>query len=355
VSTTLARFPRSTTLKQPRGIDGATTADTQPSLLKALLGKLASSSLGWAATALVRGSGCFVLTYHRIGSNPSGFKHLKADLFRDQMLWVRDHCTPIRPEEIFGHTHNTNRRRPPIIVTFDDGYRDYYEVAYPILRELKIPAANFISTHYADTGDLFWWDVVDLAVAASIRSSVILPWANQRAIKLDHRSRQFVRAEVRRRIKSRPDAEREATLTSVLDALDVRRSDLRCERQVMTWDEIRSVREGTSIGAHSHTHPLLTRIDDAQLDFEVRHSRDRIVQELGTPPTLFAYPSGAFNAATKRVVRQYGFCSAFSTRPGVNNESSDWSELKRLTVPTQSSLLALSLIRVRAEVDPPAE
>jgi peptidoglycan/xylan/chitin deacetylase (PgdA/CDA1 family) len=355
VSTKLAPFPGSAAYRGSSGTNGTTEADTHPSLLKALIGKLASSSLGWAATAWVRGSGCFVLTYHRIGQNPSGFKHLRTDLFRDQMLWVRDRCTPIRPEEIVQHTQNTNRLRPPIIVTFDDGYRDYYQVAYPILRELGIPAANFISTHYADTGDLFWWDLVDLAVAATTRATVTLPWSNQRPIKLDHRSRQWIRAEVRRRIKSQPDAERENTLNSVMDALDVRRSDLRCERQVMTWDEIRAVREGTSIGAHSHTHPLLTRIDEAQLEFEVRHSRDRIAEELGAPPTLFAYPSGAFNATVKRVVHQHGFCSAFSTRPGVNNQNSDWSELKRLTVPTQSKLLALSLIRVRAEVDPPAE
>jgi peptidoglycan/xylan/chitin deacetylase (PgdA/CDA1 family) len=227
-------------------------------------------------------------------------------------------------------------------VTFDDGYHDYFKEAYPILRELRIPAINFISTRYADTGGLFWWDLVDLAVEASPRQTVSLPW-DRVAFTLDRAGRANVKRAVRRRIWSLPDSEREATLDAFLEALDVRRSGLTCDRQVMTWDEIRQTTEWTTIGGHTHSHPLMSRIGTAALHEEVQTCRSRIAAEMGTVPTDFAYPVGAFTDEAKSVLRHHGFTTAYSSIRGINNGIIDWMAVRRIPGPDAPEQLRFML------------
>ena len=280
--------------------------------------------------------------YHRVGANPYGFKNVSVDAFRDQMRWLREHCTPIHPSELRQQAATGGRLKPPVLVTFDDGYRDYLEVASPILREFRIPAVNFISTLYADTGALFWWDVVHLAVEASTRHSVSLPYERE-AIPLTRAGRTAAKLAIRRQIWSRPDAERESTLDAFLDALDVKRADLACDRQVMTWDEIRQTTEWTTVGGHTHSHPLMSRIGTAALHDEVRTCRSRIAAEVGTAPTEFAYPAGAVTEEAKSVLRHHGFDTAYSNTQGINNGTIDWMAVRRMHVPDAAEQLRFML------------
>jgi peptidoglycan/xylan/chitin deacetylase (PgdA/CDA1 family) len=300
--------------------------------MKNLVKRAVASRVGWTISAVARSRGCFVLTYHRVGTNPHDFKHVPADVFRDQMRFVRDRCLPIHPDDLRASVLATDRTRPPVLVTFDDGYLDYLEVAYPILREFGIPAINFISTHFTDTGDMFWWDEIDLAVAASTRARIELPWATGVTVTLDRGGRQTLRREARSQIKRRPHAEIPAIMNALTTALDVRRP-LAAGRQVMTWSQIRSVQDVTIIGAHTHTHPLLTRIDRGQLQEEARTCRDRIAAELGHVPRLFAYPSGAFNGEAQAVLRDAGFDMAFSSIHGINDDKTDWMQIRRVYAP----------------------
>src|SRR6185295_5844992 len=93
---------------------------------------LASTSPGWALSRLVRPPGTLVLMYHRVGPNPTGFPSLDLGVFRAQMKWLKAHCTPVGPDDLRGSVARPNRGRPFVLVTFDDGYRDYFEHAYPI-------------------------------------------------------------------------------------------------------------------------------------------------------------------------------------------------------------------------------
>jgi peptidoglycan/xylan/chitin deacetylase (PgdA/CDA1 family) len=300
--------------------------------MKSFVKKTVASRLGWAASAVARARGGYVLTYHRVGVSPYGFKHVTADVFREQMRWLREHCRPIHPNDLQQTVTTGGRLKPPVLVTFDDGYRDYHDVAYPILRELRIPAVNFVATHFTDSGDMFWWDEIDLAVAATVRRRVEVPWTAAPAVTLDNAGRSALRLETRREIKRRPDADRPSIMAALLAALDVRRP-LTCDRQVMTWNEIRAVGDLTTIGGHTHTHPLMTRIDVPQLHDETRRCRERIAAEVGAAPKLFAYPSGAFSSEAAAVVREHGFEVAFGSIHGINNGQADWMQVRRVYAP----------------------
>ena len=304
----------------------------------------------WEVTGLWRPAGCAVLTYHRIGVNRHGFKNISADVFRRQMLWLREHCEMIGAAGFRDACAQPSRVRPPVLVTFDDGYRDYHDVAYPILRELRIPAVNFIATAFADAPDtLFWWDQVDLAVRASSRRRVELPWRPGQPVELDAAGREWLRRDVRVHIWSRPDAERDATLDALCDAVDVRRASLRIDRQIMTWDEIRSVGEFTTVGGHTHTHPLLSRIDEARMRHEIATCRARIAARASSP-TMFAFPAGAVSDTAKRVLAEEGFDTAFGGDAGFNDAQTDWMAARRFNAPADAGHLPYVLSGVAARV-----
>ena len=118
--------------------------------LKQVLKATLARSPFWELSAAVRGAGCAVLTYHRIGAGPHGFKHVPVETFRRQLQWLNRHCRLVRPEDFREACLDNHRSRPPVLITFDDGYRDYRETAYPILQELRIPAINFVATQFVE-------------------------------------------------------------------------------------------------------------------------------------------------------------------------------------------------------------
>jgi peptidoglycan/xylan/chitin deacetylase (PgdA/CDA1 family) len=313
------------------------------SFVKDALKTALSRSPGWQLSAAARTGGCAVLTYHRVGANPHGFKHIPADAFRRQMRWLRDHCRLIRPDELRDACGRADRVRPAVLVTFDDGYRDFHDTAYPILRELGIPAVNFIATQFVDDSQArFWWDQVDLAVWGSTRAAIDLFWRSGERVALDAAGRQHVRMDIRRYIWSRPEAERQTTLAAFFAALDMTLEQIAIERQVMTWAEIRGVSDLTTMGGHTHSHPLMSRVDDQRLRQEVETCRDRLAEQVALPAT-FAYPSGAVSEAAKRAVRNGGFDVAFSTAPGINDRQTDWFAVRRFNAPRDVQQLAYLL------------
>src|SRR5271165_2176304 len=113
-----------------------------------------------------------ILTYHRITTGPGMFFGLHVDAFRSQMRWIKTRCQVLHPDELERALMAGRHRKPPVLVTFDDGYRDFHDVAFPILQELDIPCLVFVATAFIDTGQLLWTDQVDAAMQLTEKSTV---------------------------------------------------------------------------------------------------------------------------------------------------------------------------------------
>jgi peptidoglycan/xylan/chitin deacetylase (PgdA/CDA1 family) len=103
---------------------------------------------------------------------------------------------------------------------------------------------------------------------------------------------------------------------------------------MMTWDEVRATMGLTRLGGHTHTHPILSRVEPDRVDEEVRTCRDRIAGETGARPRWFAYPNGQagdFTPAVKDALRRHGFEAAFTAMEGVNGATTDRFELRRFS------------------------
>jgi hypothetical protein len=251
------------------------------------------------------------------------------------MRWVRDNCDPIHPDELQARAAAARRRRmskPAVLITFDDGYRDYHDRAYPILKELRIPAVVFLATSFLDAGGdgMLWTEQLQWAALSTRRERATLPWSGETFILTDKNSRAALGGKARQHLKSLPDGERRAALDALLAELG---NPPPRGREMLTWDEVRRTMEWTVYGGHSHTHPILSRLDREAADREIRTCRDRIAAETGRAPRYFAYPNGKpsdYTPETQELLRRHGFEVAFATSEGIAGADSDWMAVKRL-------------------------
>lgn len=317
--------------------------------IKRFVKSVLSTPLGSrAAGALLRKPGVTVLMYHRVGNGDGLFPALDTALFAEHMRWLSANGTPIGPEDLRRCARNPRRLRPAILVTFDDGYRDYHDNAYPVLKDLGIPAVVFLATSFMDHGGLLWTDQVELAAHRTAVGKVELPWAGGQTWDLSGEKNKaaFIGA-CKNHLKRLPDEEMRAALLGLLAALGASEATLDVPRQMLTWDEVRATMDLTTYGGHSHTHPILSRLDPTRLEEEIGTCRDRIASETRAAPTLFAYPNGRredFTSETKAVLQRHGFEMAFATTEGLCGPDTDWMEIKRIpgdgTIPEFAWLVA---------------
>lgn len=291
-----------------------------------------ASTWGWrVAGRLVRPPGVIVLMYHRINGADESLPGLSVDMFREEMRWVSEHCEPIRHGELIARASEPRSARPAVLVTFDDGYRDYHDLAYPVLKRFGIPAVVFLATSFMDEGGMIWTDQVHWAAVSTRESRVPLPWGEKATLPATTRAeREELSRTARGYLKKLPDAERQALLPELLQRLGEPPAR---DRQMLSWDEVRATLELTEYGGHSHTHPIMSRLSRERAEAEIRTCRDRISAETGRTPTTFAYPNGGpadYTEETKELLRQNGFTLGFSTSEGIASRDSDWMAIKRL-------------------------
>ena len=296
----------------------------------------------WRSVRPLRARGLAVLTYHRVGCQRPFSPGIPVDVFRKQIRWISRNCKVVSPEDV-PTTCFADRvpRRPSVLVTFDDGYRDYYTTAYPILREFSVRAVNFLATRFLDGSSHFWWDRVDAAVALSRVRGVRLPWNGRHIPMAGDGAREVARlskAELKR--SAVPD--RSPMLQELLSRLGFPDGPP-IERQVMTWDEVRLTALQTTFGGHTHRHAFLPKLDGPMMAAEVRECRDLIASQLGVRPRLFAYPNGGWNESSGAVLIELGFEAAFTTQPAFNSLGVDPLLLGRFHAPMSAEKLAWML------------
>jgi len=100
-----------------------------------------------------------------------------------------------------------------------------------------------------------------------------------------------------------------------------------------TWDQLREVEQaGHRVGSHTHTHPILTRLDDASTTEELTHPRTILAAELGHPVDILAYRGGHHDERVVALTRAAGYRCAVTTRPGLNGPGADLLTLRRNAV-----------------------
>jgi peptidoglycan/xylan/chitin deacetylase (PgdA/CDA1 family) len=293
---------------------------------------------------LARRPGLLVLNYHRIGSideNPfdDGVISATADQFRAQVRYVREHFDLPRLEDLVALPDTGLPRRGPMaLITFDDGYRDNFDLALPILREAGVSATFFIATSYIQEPRLPWWDHIAYIVKTTRQDAFTLDYPTPVSIDLRQSTRSVALARLLRVYKHAADINEKAFLAHLGERAGVDADSESLGRELfMSWDQIRQLsEEGMSIGSHTHSHKILSAQSETDQRNELSLSKQILEAELGRPITAVAYPVGqtfAFDGVTKRLAREAGYRIGFSYYGGFNRTGpSDSLDVRRTTV-----------------------
>ncbi len=302
---------------------------------------LERTGLRWLLQQIVPWSGMLVLNYHRVGNGQEtpfdhGLWSAQADSFECQMRFLKSHTDVISPSEI--EAVSRKQRAKYAIVTFDDGYRDNYEVAYPILRNLGLPATFFIATGFIDNPRVPWWDELAWMVRTSGKSVLNFPhWINHPVLMDEPLREKAVRTLLR--VYKRLSAEQ----TSVfLEAVSEESGTGRCPPEEgrkfwMDWDMIREMQKGgMTIGGHTVNHPVLSSLSEIQQRREIEECAERLRQETGEPMKGFSYPVGgpdSYNVVTIDILRRIGVRTVYTYFGGFTRlPPSHYYEIPRIPV-----------------------
>lgn len=275
---------------------------------------------------VARGSGVILMFHHVRPEQPRDFAPNRlleiAPTFLDATLHMleRSGFDLVSLDELPPRLQERRDARPFAVLTFDDGYRDNVEHALPVLRRHGAPWTLFVTTDFADGKGRLWWLELERAVDRLDRLQVAL---DGETIDLPCRTAAEKRAAfetVYWRLRAGPEERLRSVIARLGERAGLDFSAL-ARDLCLGWDELRALADDPKVtfGAHTLTHPMLAKHDEAAARREIAMSKSLIEERLGRPVRHFAYPVGdptSAGAREFRLAREAGFATAVTTRPG---------------------------------------
>ena len=250
--------------------------------------------------------------YHRFvaGGDPSA-RHINQDMLQAQMSLVCQHHAVITPDNHLAALDGQDFGQCPVVVTIDDGYRDCYQFAASVFQANRIPAMLFVTTGFVSGNHWFWWD----KLAWLIDNAESRPWDLTllgKKATLDLTS-DPLKSEAWNTLADRcrfiDGAEKETLLADIAAGLNTSLPATPPPAYAASsWDEIREMAtQGMLFGAHTLTHPILTRVSLNDATREIHESQGQLAAALGQDVDWFCYPQGGpadYNPAVRQAVGQ---------------------------------------------------
>jgi len=301
----------------------------------------------WCASAT--GGRLLVLFYHRVLAAPDPMLPTEPDarVFDAHMQALAGMFKVLPMDEAMGGLAAGRLPARAACITFDDGYRDNHQIAVPILRRHGLTATFYVASGFLDGGRMFN-DTVRESVRRLPAGTHDLEWLGLGPRDVgDDASRMALFMEVVAAVKYLDLDARDAASARLAGLAGSPLPD----DLMMTSDEVRALhRSGMEIGGHTLSHPILSRIDDAEARRQIAGNRAVLSALLDRPPRFFAYPNGVpvrdYGPAHVQMVREAGYEAAVSTARGTCSTGSDLFQLPRFA-PWHSNALdyRLSLLK----------
>lgn len=295
-------------------------------------------------TRAVHSDQFLIVMYHGVLPEPRSWDHwcqIPADEFRWQIEYLKRHYELLPLSEIVSRRLNGNPLpRRCAAITFDDGLRNDFQVAFPILRDLNVPATMYLATGYVGTDNLLWQDRLfaeiqsfeSLELDLSEHGFGIHQWD-------DRTTRQDAFDTLLASFKRLPAERKDMVLTEVCSQTNNAglQNPTRHDFQLMSWDNAADMLDSglIEIGPHTVNHELLSRLPDDQVHSEIVDSHEAVLKNLGTSSPTFAFPNGTKADYDHRVfsaLKACGIPAAVTTVSGLNRTSQSLLELKRVGI-----------------------
>ncbi len=296
-----------------------------------------------------------ILFYHRFNDGSTG--HLLPSLhvreFEKQVAHLKRMYSVVPMDDVADTVAEGMPFGSPVVaITIDDGYRDNYTLAYPVLKKHDVPALVYLTAGLIDTNRGLWLDDMEFALTHARENRLSLPEVfGDRLVDISTaEGKGFALKELYRVMLPCDNGERGRVVDALIQSLGLTAEDLsRRERTMMTWDEVKEMAaNGVAFAAHTLTHPFLPVLSGDEAQNEIRESRVRIEEKLGGEVRHFAIPNGKpqdFTEDLRDYCRRIGFQTVVTTDSGSVSGGDDLFSLRRVIPPPPMYYFACEVAR----------
>ncbi len=285
---------------------------------------------------------CLILTYHRVlpkaavGPLIEPGMYVTPGVIEKHVRFLKKFFEIIAVEQLVRVQAGREKdHKPYCVLTFDDGWLDFYRYAWPILRKENVPAVVYLPTALIGTEDKFWTDRLGRILETDDGRKILAAKCKDVCTgNIAFRKAYFDKYDVFIDfLKQISYLQIGKILTFCEDCLGIATHP--CERTFMNWDEVRELYGSRLISFGSHTvhHAILTTLSDDEVLEELQMSQEKLQSEnIKGENISFCYPNGNYNAKIARLVQKSGYASAMTCDAGWNRPGADLFSLKRISL-----------------------
>ena len=288
-----------------------------------------------------------ILLYHgvteheNVGITNHANKHLSLSEFSDQMAWLSSNANLLSMDEV-AEMFQKNLPFPEksVAVTFDDGYKNNYTTAMPILDEYKIPTTFYIAAGMIGEDDLFWVDKIETCIEKTEEECIEINMGeNTVKYNLDNNENKLhALYSIKKYCKLSSQKEVDAIVMELTKATKVNPTvGDNPNYSTMNWDEVRELHKNKKyiIGGHSVKHEIFSNLDTEFMKSTIQKSVEILSKELNSTIEHYSYPEGigkqfSYEVVTSLKKNKIKCCP--TARYGRNNSSINLFNLYRVMV-----------------------
>ena len=254
-----------------------------------------------------------IFLFHRVSGNKENWTHAThVSIFEKCIRYITSNYTVKTVEECLAAKGSLRHEKgkPLACITFDDGFKDNITYALPILEKYKCPASFYMITGCIDKG-LPTWPHLCSNIFENTRKKKLVINSPELSIQVDKyftsdQERIQFGIDLVKKIRFVPPQDAEAILEMVKQSFNDVEDP---HNMMMSWTEVKQLcKSGYPVGSHTHTHPKLSAVTDAeQLKYEMVHSGERIKELCGKFPATIAYPFGLTDERVMKIAQQAGY------------------------------------------------
>jgi peptidoglycan/xylan/chitin deacetylase (PgdA/CDA1 family) len=308
-----------------------------PEKLKRIAKKVLLHSGALRAAGHVAPAGAVILIYHSVRPDPhtssetigEAITH-STSAFDRQMQLIASRFSPITMDDLHAFLMGQGELPPrAVVVTFDDGFRDNFEFAAPILARHAIRATIYVTAGCVESGINPWFCRIGCAFEKTAAAGWSDPTDGRKWEFSKPTQREAAKIAAMERCAQLTGRRQDAWVAEVEQALGANCAATPQEL-IMSWNQLRSLQaDGHLIGSHTMSHPNLAYVAPDEARIELCESKRILEENLGTPIRHFSYPCAVlpthWNALTAQLTRETGYDTAVTTASGpVRKRHDQW-------------------------------
>lgn len=323
------------------------------SLLKSLTYRaIAATGLPYRIHSFLNQGQLSILMYHGIidrAQSLSDWCFVDVSSFRAQIKYLKKHFKVISLSEAVGLLKSGDISSPTAVITFDDGYQNIYDLAFPILHEENVPATIFLATSSVDTDSTIWTGALHNAIAKTQKPT--FSWHGSSFELHNTQNKQDALTIIKAGMKKKSQSEimeEVGKIISELIGVESYRVEEDSPYRILNIKSIRKMVNSSLIefGAHTHTHPILGNMSKQEQEREILISVEVVNSVTKQQCSFFAYPNGGkddYNSDTLSILEKSEIKASVTTISGTCGPTTPIMELRRLGIGSDMNLATFKM------------